>query len=69
MHSKKYSETSLLLNKILKNNKLKKDEKIKQMFFVFREEYPNESREEIFDWCQKYYKYKIGKINPDKFNL
>ncbi len=65
----KYIETSDELNKILKNNKLTKDEKIKNMFKVFRNNFPDESREKIFDWCQKYYQYKIGKINPDKFNF
>ncbi len=69
MSNKKYNETSSELNIILKNNKLKKIDKIKQMFIVFRTKFPNESREEIFDWCQKYYEYKIGKINPDKFNI
>ncbi len=69
MYSTKYNETSNLLNKILKNNKLTKNEKIKKMFMIFREEFPNESREEIFEWCQKYYQYKVGKINPDKFHF
>ncbi len=39
------------------------------MFIVFRNKFPDESREDIFDWCQKYYEYKLGKINPDKYNF
>ncbi len=65
----KYINTSDELNIILKNNKLSKEEKIKKMFIVFRNKFPDESREDIFDWCQKYYQYKIGKIHPDKFNF
>ncbi len=65
----KYVESADELNKILKNNKLSKEEKIKKMFIVFRKNFPNESREDIFDWCLRYYLYKIGKINPDKFNF
>jgi hypothetical protein len=63
----KYKETNNEINKILKNNKLTKEEKIKKMFIIFRKYNPDESKEEIFEWCQKYYQYKIGKIHPDKF--
>ncbi len=57
------------INQILKNANLTKKEKIEKMFFLFRKDFPKESREDIFEICLKYYEYKLGKKNPDKFYL
>ncbi len=60
---------NISINKILKDNKLTKREKIKKMFYIIRDELPEDSNEEIFELCVKYYNYKKGKCNPDKIRF
>jgi hypothetical protein len=62
-------DSNLLINFILKDKSLTKKEKIEKMFFMLRKDFPKESREDIFEICLKYYEYKLGKKNPDKFYL
>jgi hypothetical protein len=56
-------------NRILRDRSLTKKEKIKKLFYHFREKFPNDSQEELFQLALDYYEYKLGKINPDKFHF
>jgi hypothetical protein len=62
-----YDKTSNSMNKILKDKSLTKKEKIRKMFFIFRNSFPDDTQEEVLQACLKYYDYKLGKTNPDKF--
>ncbi len=64
-----YDKTSNSLNSILKNKNLTKKEKIRKMFHIYRNSFPDYTQEEVLQVCLKYYDYKLGKINPDKFYL
>ena len=67
--SGRLDDSSLEINNILRNKKLSKKEKIKKMFYIFRRDFPEDTQEESFQLCMRYYDYKMGKANPNKFYL
>ncbi len=66
---KNIDRTNKNLNRILMRKDLTKNEKIAEMFHIFRELSPDETQEKIYEWCKKYYNFKLGNINPDKYYL
>ncbi len=55
------------INDILFRRDIGKREKIKQMFYRYEAEYPDEDKETLIKVCIKYYEYKIERKNPDKY--